>query len=443
MPRGTALSEFQTGWPALLTATVGSSVGVTALLFYSQGTFIQALQDEFGWSRADISSSFLFTNLAIIISAPVLGWLLDRFGTRPVALVSVPGLSIVLGLLSQFSGSLTLFYALFAFAGLFGAGTSSILYTKAVNSVFFKARGLALGISLTGLGVAALVLPPLMTAVIQSTGWRTGFGVLAGLAILALPFVLFGLPRTGGQSGQGETLTGMDPGPALQSRAFWTILVSFLVVGISVPALIPHIVPMLTDAGLSPSSAAGTASVVGVGVIVGRLTVGYLVDHVFAPFVAAPLFLLTAAGCLILLYGGPAAAIPAAFLIGASFGAEADLIAYLCGHYFGLKSYGFIYGVIYGVFTLMVAIGPIIAGAVHDHTGNYNGALAGVAALLVLGALLILTMPRTPRLTEDADAHEAESRTADVHLSLSSTLVSMGATTTTQTRSSEPTSSQE
>ena len=399
-------AEFKPGWPALLSATVGSTVGVTALLFYSLGSFTGALHAEFGWNRTQISSSFLYTTIALTVAAVPLGWLLDRYGPRRIAYLSVPGLTLSLLLLSQFHGDLTQFHLLFALAGLLGAGTTSIVYTKVVNAAFLVSRGLALGISLAGLGGAALVLPPLVTGVVQPYGWRAGFLALAALSLLVIPFAVFGLKdpvtaagtRTAasGTAPESAPVPGAEPGEALRSRTFWTMLLGVILAGSSVPALIPHLVPMLTDAGLTPATAARIASLVGLGIIAGRLCIGFLLDRFFAPLVAAPLFVVAAAGCLLLMWSGAGMAPLAALMMGVCFGAEADLIAFLCGSYFGLKSYGFLFGIIYGIFTIAVAIGPIWVGSIYDHTGTYQGALISVAVLLILGASVLLTLPRKP-----------------------------------------------
>ena len=410
----TRYSEFRKGWPTVLSATVGSAVSVTALLFYSLGSLTAGLQAEFGWNRAEVSSSLLYMTVALTLSAVPLGWLLDRYGPWRIALISVPGFTLSLVLLSQFNGELIHFNLLFGLAGLLGAGTTSIVYTKAVNAAFFKSRGLALGITLTGLGAAALILPPLIVGVVQVYGWRAGFTALAVLSLIVLPFIFFRLRTTTVTAAAGPALTGKSRSEALSSRSFWIILVAFVLVGGSVPAVIPHMVPMLTDAGLTPAAAAAIAALIGLGVIVGRLSIGFLVDRFFAPFVAAPLFLVTAAGCVLLMWGGPSVAPIAALMIGVSFGAEADLIAFLCGNYFGLKSYGFIYGLIYGVFTIAVAVGPVWAGAFFDRTGSYDGALSTVAVLLVTGSALLLTLPRYSQTgTSDLTVHHesaAESR---------------------------------
>ena len=397
--------EFRSGWPTLLTVTVGSAVGVTALLFYSLGSFTGPLVEEFGWSRADVSSSYLYTVVALTVTTVPLGWLIDRVGPRRVALVSAPGLALSLLLLSQSTGNLLQFHLLFALAGVLGAGTSSVVYTKALNSRFVAARGLALGISLGGLGLAALALPIVVSAVVEPYGWRAGFLLLAGLSLLVLPFAWSGMKdRDLRVRANTEDLPGLSRQEGLRSRTFWILVVTFVLVGASVPGLIPHLVPMLTDSGMTVTRAAGIAGLVGIGVIIGRIFVGLLIDRIHAPFVTAPLFLITALGVLLLLWGGPEYAPVTALLLGLSFGAEADLIAFFCGHHFGLRNYGFLYAVVYGVFNIAVAAGPIWIASIYDGAGSYELALIVVAVMLTVGALSILLVPRAPFRTLHASA---------------------------------------
>lgn len=147
MPESHAkVDEFRRGWLVLLAATLGSASGLSSLPFYSLGLFIQPLGKEYGWSRGDVAQSYLYTTIVVAVVGPFVGNLIDRFGTRIVALVTVPLLSAVFFIISRFDGSLTQFYMLYALAGLLGAGTTPINYTRAVNGAFDKARGFALGI---------------------------------------------------------------------------------------------------------------------------------------------------------------------------------------------------------------------------------------------------------------------------------------------------------
>ena len=160
--------------------------------------------------------------------------------------------------------------------------------------------------------------------------------------------------------------------------------------------MVVHLVPMLRDAGLDLPAAARVASVTGVGIILGRLLIGWLIDRMFAPLVAAIVFAVAAAGCLLLILGGTSQAPLAALLMGFALGAEADLMAYLVSRYFGLRHFGFLYGVIYAGFWVGIAGGPAMAGYLFDAFGNYALALWVIVGLLAAGCLLVLSLPRFP-----------------------------------------------
>ncbi|MFC0408675.1 MFS transporter [Roseomonas elaeocarpi] len=391
-------AEFRHGWPALLAATVGCAMGLSSLPFYSLGSFIAPLQAEFGWGRGDVASSFLYTTVVLALVSPLLGGLIDRVGVRPVALVSIPLLAAVLFAISRFEGSVTGFHLLYALAGLVGSGATPINYTRAVNAAFDRGRGLALGISLAGIGVAAFALPPLLAWIIQAHGWRTAYLTLAVLALLPWPFALLGL-REGEAARSAVLRDGASVAFALRSGTFWVIGLGFAAIAVAVSALVVHITPLLRDAGLDAMAAARIASVIGIGVLGGRILAGYVIDRFFAPFVAAAMFLATALGCLLLLLGGPALAPVAAVLVGLSLGAEVDLIAYLTARYFGMARYGFLYALIYAMFAVGAAVGPAAAGTLFDLTGSYTVPLWCVIALLAVSSLAIAALPRFDAFT--------------------------------------------
>ncbi len=91
-------------------------------------------------------------------------------------------------MIGLFTSSLATFLAFYALAGILGAGTSAVTYSKAVVEKFDRRRGIALGIVAGGLGAAGLFLPPLMGIVIADSGWRAAYLTMALLG--ALPFVL-------------------------------------------------------------------------------------------------------------------------------------------------------------------------------------------------------------------------------------------------------------
>ena len=389
-------AEITAGWSLLLTATIACGTGVSSLIYYSFGLFVGPLQQAFHWSRGEVSTTLFYGSVGLVLAAPVLGWLIDKLGARRVALVAVPCFVTMLLVVSRFDGPRALFYALFFALNVAGIGTSSILYTRAVAGSFHTARGMALGITLAGPGTAAIVLPLLMQSVIADYGWRMGFVTLAVLALVPWPLVYFWLKPRAGQADldTGANVPGMGRREALRTRTFWTLAIGFAATAVACSALVVHMVPMLRDAGLEPAHAARVASLIGIGVIVARLGIGWLVDYMFAPYVAAAIFLVTAGGCALLMTAGAVAAPQAAFLIGFALGAEVDLLAFLTSRYFGLRHYGFIYATLYACFWLSSSLGPAMAGRLFDRYGDYQATLAAVIALMVFGALASVSLPR-------------------------------------------------
>lgn len=160
--------------------------------------------------------------------------------------------------------------------------------------------------------------------------------------------------------------------------------------------MIVHLVPMLTDAGLTPARAGAAASLMGVAIILGRAFTGVIVDRVFAPRVAMAAFILAACGCGLLAWGGSPWAAAAGCLVGLAMGAEIDLISYFVARYFGLASYGSIYGWLYALFMIGTSIGPLIAGAAFDRAGNYDSAVTILGASLATAAVATLFLGPFP-----------------------------------------------
>lgn len=410
--------EFSRGWGVILAAAAGCGLGLSALPFYGLGPLMTPLGEEFGWSRTEISIAFTFMTLGLLIAGPlIVGRLSDRIGVRAVALVSIPLFALTLFAL-QFvqqgpegaPGPVLLWVGYLAMAFL-GAGTSPITYTRAVNAWFDRNRGLALGLTLAGTGAMGIILPMILGRVAPEYGWRGGFVTLAILAVLAWPIVallLKNAPASGAQSQAGPA-PGATLGEAVKNYRFWALGFAFLILALGIAGLVVHLFPMLTDAGLSPAEAGSIAALIGVGVIVGRVIIGFLVDRLFGPLVAIVVFLVTAAGCVLLADGGIAIAPYAAFLIGFALGAEVDLIAYFTSRYFGMKRYGEIYGWQYGFYGLGAAFAPVLMGALFAAGGqNYTLALHVSAALCVVACVLLGVLGRYPTFKPEPAADPAQ-----------------------------------
>jgi predicted MFS family arabinose efflux permease len=214
------------------------------------------------------------------------------------------------------------------------------------------------------------------------------------LPLLAVPAVLL-LARDGVAGAAGATvLEGCTPAQARAQARFWRMGLAFFLVALAGGGFVVHLIPLLSDAGFTPAKAGGTAALAGIAIIVGRLGTGLAVDRIFAPAVAATLFALSAGGCVLLALGGPGWAGEAAVLVGFSFGAEVDLVAFLAARYFGLRAIGAVFGMLYACFTAGVAAGPLLAGVLHDATGSYRASLLVQAACFAAAATLAATLGR-------------------------------------------------
>jgi predicted MFS family arabinose efflux permease len=175
---------------------------------------------------------------------------------------------------------------------------------------------------------------------------------------------------------------------AVRTRTFWLLCGIFFVVAGCGTGTAAHIVPLLTDSGVSGRSAALAASLFGLASIVGRVGSGYLVDRFFAPRVAALMFAAAAVGIAMLSSGLTGyAAFVAAFLIGLAIGTEADIMPFLISRYFGMHSMAELYGCAFGAYTLGNASARYLIAAGFDVTGSYRTPLACAFFALLLATL--------------------------------------------------------
>jgi MFS transporter, OFA family, oxalate/formate antiporter len=399
------LGEFGKGWKVLAAAFLGVMCGASPIPFNVLGALFKPLEAEFGWNRGEVSAGITVFGITASLMAPVIGWLADRYGVRRIALVSLVGFAASFAALALTPPSLAGFYALWFVVGLVGIGSTPVTWSRAISLWFVANRGLALGIMLLGTSAAAFVVPNLAVWAIGAHGWRAMFAIVALLPLLvALPacLVLFREPRTEERpralTSADGTVAGMTFGAALKTRQFWTLWISILLIAAAYGGAHIHMIPIVMDHGFSLPAAAGMMGIVGLGLLVGRVGVGLMLDRIWGPAVGFPVLCLPALACFLLMgTGSDIMAISiAAFLLGFAAGAESDLIAFLAARYFGMAHFGRIYGMLYMPFGLFSAISPLVYGIVRDRTGSYDAMLAAAAALFVAGGALLVTMGRYP-----------------------------------------------
>ncbi len=386
--------ELRQGWRLILAGLLGIGVGIMALPFSTAGLFVGPLQAEFGWSRAAISLGPTILVVLVALLSPVVGWLADRMSEMAIVATSLLAVAGGFLALSLMNGDLPIYYGILVATALVGAGASTLVFARMLSAGFDLARGRALGLAMAGNGFTSILTPLLIGPFIAENGWRAGYQMLAVVLVIATVCVVLLLRNRPVLAATARAASGgLTFAEALKTRTFWLMNVAFLLATLASTGMIIHLVPLLTDTGLTPTRAAAFASLIGVGLITGRVLTGFLMDRFFAPWVGAVMLLASACGLTILAYGGEAGAPFGAFCIGLCVGAELDVVGYLTARYFGLKSYGRVYGVLYATILVGTGLSPLAYGLAGDGPGYPAGLTVG-ALLLVIGAGLLLLLPR-------------------------------------------------
>ena len=408
MSRGApSASEWRSGWRSVALTALGLTCAPATLPVYTLGVLVAPLSAEFHWSRAAIQAAILFSTGLGLAGGPLAGWMVRRYGLRTTVTSGLIGMGVSLLLCASMTGQLWQMYAAYAMMSLMGAGANAVAWSTYVAASFDKNRGLALGIALSGTGLSAALMPRIASFGLDHGDWRQAYLVLAAFVVLAvLPlcvaFLPKGMPERPASSSLATQSIGMDVRDVVRTRRFWLIGLSSACIYMAVGGLIPNLVPALTDRGISPADAVGIMGALGFTIIAGRITVGLLVDRLWAPLGALIVLLPAAAGCLLLNTQQPLLVYAiSAGAIGLVTGMEFDMLAFLIGRYFGLKDYARIYGRLYMFLAVAAGTAPMAFGAIYDQTGTYAIPVVVAAGLMVTGAVTLLLLGRYPDLSSN------------------------------------------
>lgn len=392
---------------------------VVGILQYSFGVFVTPLEEEFGWSRTEINISvalFAFTG----ITAPFIGGILDRVGSRPVMIVSL-GLLALSYLLRPWMTELWQFYALsiVGYAGM--PGSVMLPVGKLIGIWFPESRGRALGLTAMGANFGGFIFASLTDTLIDTVGWEQSYFLYGALFLIVIPFVFLFIretPRTTpaaddtaeGQRGpvNGVILTGLSASAALRTRAFMFVAIGLLFASITYQSVLTQIVPHLESIGISRVQAAGALSVMAIFGMMGKVLLGYLTEkfparHVFIGSLAmqiTAMIIMVTAGTSPLLW----VFIP---IFGIGFGGMGSLFPLIIQDTFGLKAFASIFGLV-NFFILPAALfGPPLVGMSFDATGGYTTAFLTISALFVVGAVFF-AFAKPPSGSDEKQNEEQE-----------------------------------
>jgi MFS family permease len=393
----TKLSRVHAGgrWLAVLASALALVAGQGPISVFAAGVFMKPVGEELGFGRGEISTAISVCNIMIAAAAPVFGRLIDRRGVRPPLLASIMLFALFTGAMSLLQPSFGLLLLLFGLAGFAGIGQNPTAYSKVLAGLFDRERGLAMGIALGGVGIGTALMPVVSGVLIASFGWRAGY-VGLGLLIVILAFIPVALllPEPAQESRAGEeALPGMTLSEALRGRKYWALAVAFFLAATAINGTLVHVVPLLTDRGIPAAIAVSTMSGAGLALIAGRILAGYVMDRVFAPYVAVFFFAGPILGLAVLGWNVPYVnPIVATILLGLGVGAEVDLMSFLITRYFGIRAFGALHGVMFASFVLGNAAGAAMLGWSFQLLKSYEFGFAAFEVLLLIACALLLTL---------------------------------------------------
>lgn len=383
-------------------------------IFFGFTAVLEPLANEFGWSYGQISLAASLRGLEMGLLAPLVGVVVDRWGARRLIAGGAVCLGLGLVLLSHVS-SLGMFYGVFVLIAVGTSGLSTTVTLTAVVNWFRRRVATATGIVVSGFAAGG-VMVPVVTMLIDKYEWRTAM-VILGLAVWAtiLPLSLLvrhkpeqhgyfpdgdgGSPAISGgrQSPPPRTNEGTPAKVTGATRVFWHIALASMCHMLVMSAVVTHVMPYLTNTGISRPAASLAAGALPVASAGGRLGFGWLGDRHNSRRVAAIGFALVASGLLFFECISATSVwllFPFLVLFSTGWGGSVTMRAALLREHFGRSRFGKMYGRTIGVAMLGNIAGAPLAGFAFDQLGSYRGVWFALAGVAVAGLVTVLTIPR-------------------------------------------------
>ena len=395
---------------------------MSTTVFQGVGTFFVALERTFGWNRTTLSGAFALSRAEGALLGPLEGFLVDRLGTRRMVIVGylVMGLGFIF--YSQIQ-SVWHFYVAYIAISL-GSGVGGwIAFVTLINNWFSRRRALAMSIAVSGIQLGGFLVP-LMAWGIESHGFRmTALGIGIVLIVVAVPASRFvrNLPEdvgsrpdgapirriagTSGSSTQSDSgdVPDMTPRQALKTVSFWVIAVARLTSVVSIVSLSVHLVPKLTDSGISLITANFVVTLYTFVAFLTGFLAGYLADRSSKVIVLFVCMLLQALAMGILTFTDTLPmAVVFAVLWGAGFGGRVPLLTAIVGDYFGRRHFGSILGMNMVPSNIAMIFAPLFAGFMFDLRQSYVIPFATFTIMGFIGAFVILLARQPSPLQERA-----------------------------------------
>lgn len=373
---------------------------------YSWSVFVNPLRDSFDWSKTVASLPFTIFLVVFALMMIPAGRFQDKLGPRKIAMLG--GLLLGAGFMMA-SIQVESVAILCLTYGVIAGGGCGLGYACAIpvaRKWFPDKPGLAVGLTVGGFGLSALLFAPLQKSLINDQGIGTTFLIIGGvlMAVSILASALLKNPEAGWKpagwepkataatsASKSSSVDDLGAVAILKMPKFWMLWLTFVFMATAGLMVIGHIASYTEGIGASAGVAAFAAGVLSGFNAGGRPGSGFMADKI--GYVKTMMILFAIQAVVLILF--PFVAVNTALVfvmvifIGFNFGANFALFPTAAGESFGVKNMGRNYGMLFTAYGVGGIIGPILGGKVYDATGDYKWAFI-IAAILVFIAVGIV-----------------------------------------------------
>jgi cyanate permease len=425
------------GWWIVLVSGILSGLS-SGFYTYGISVFFKDIAAELGLSRAVTSFAAGIGRLEGGITAPVTGWLADKFGPRWVVFSGVCLVTVGLGLMYFITSAWQYFIVWGLLAGTGINLGFAVAIDKTITNWFVRKRGLALGIKFGLIGVGAVVVLPVISWLVIGLGWRITCVIWSLVMLASAPLMYifikqrrpeyYGLLPDGAKSTevassrQDVVAAGLEYASsvheneftfkqAVKTRTYWIVGMAYGAFALVTSGINIHIIPFLTDRGINSVVASGMMSMMILFTIPSRFLGGVVADRVakrYLQYLLAGVFGLLALGLGIFLFHPDTVTVYALLILyGLSTGSVSPLIILIIGRFFGRKAFGSIFGSCMLFQGPLALLAPVYAGWVYDTSNSY------VTAFMVFGiiatiATLVICLAKAPDVPGTVSANDKE-----------------------------------
>jgi len=384
--------QFHVGATAFL-----SLFSLVGIMFYGLPFFFDFWIEEFGWTRATITSGSAVGKVVIgLLLGFVAGWFIDRFGPRRLMLtgISLGGIALI-GLSMMTSlWHFYLFYLCNALGYLFGGPLPNQVL---VSRWFDKSRGRVMGIAYLGIGVGGMLVPQIAKALNMEFGWRGGLMSL-GILMIAIAFPMAWFVKDNPDNLATPTKKAQHQvafSNIIKGWPFYLLLIGSMCSIGAVSGTSQNLKLYLSiDLQYTQQDAANVMSIVLGASIIGRLFMGWLADKVQKKYVMILIYTLVVVSIPLLFIADTKGIMYLfAFLFGVALGGDYMIIPLMAAELFGVKALGRVMGIIISVDGLGEAFGPMVAAYLRDVSGSYVYGFSALIVLAMIGTIAIILLP--------------------------------------------------